>query len=382
MDIPPQSRSFFLIGLGGVLVGAALGYMVRGDAPAVRGANPPEEGRKRVAMTAEVSGAAPVRVESKAGEKNAPDGGDGTVDFVAEMRGAMKEVAEWDRLRRLHATIDQLDPADLELAASQVRLLPAGQRYQVSWILGERWAGFDPAAAMAFARKLGRDQGGNGMMTGVFQKWAGVAPDAARAWLEALPLGQERTGFTQTLLSAVAKSDPATALQMALRLNVGSRDGYVIGNIFSQWAADSPAAAATAALGLPMGRTRDGALGSIASTWAYKDPAAALAWVGQLSEPRARRNALSSAASAWAQNDPAAAFAWAQSYTGDAATRRSLIAQTLNAWTGSDPAAAKAQILALPPGAERNEAIASARNLRSGVLRRSMISSTDDSCLK
>lgn len=170
MNNPAHSRSLLLIALGGVLMGTVLGYMLHGDAPAARGPNPPDGPRKKMAMTAYASGAGSVRVESKPGEKNADDGGDGTVDFVAEMRGAMKEVAEWDRLRRLHATIDQLDPADLEMAASQVRLLPLGYRYQVSWILGERWAGFDPAAAMAFARKLGRDQGGNGMMTGVFQK--------------------------------------------------------------------------------------------------------------------------------------------------------------------------------------------------------------------
>lgn len=242
MDIPRQSRPLFLIGTGGVIVGATLGYLVWGNATTARVGTPPNEGRRNIALRAEGGDAASRRAETASGEKGVAAEDGGTVDFVAEMRGALREVGEWDRLRRLHATIDQLDPAALELAASQVRLLPSGERYLVGSILGERWAAFDPAAALASSKKLDDDDGG--MVRGIFRKWVTVAPDEARAWVEAQPPGKERTGFARALVAAVARGNPAAAVEMAARLNILEEENYQIREIFGDWAAENPTAAA------------------------------------------------------------------------------------------------------------------------------------------
>lgn len=83
MEIPPPQRLLFLTALGGVLAGAALGYLVREDAPAAGAANPSAIGRKNVALTAVESRAAPVRVEAVPGEAGVAGVEAGTVDFVA-----------------------------------------------------------------------------------------------------------------------------------------------------------------------------------------------------------------------------------------------------------------------------------------------------------
>ncbi len=321
MELSPQTRALFLIGLGGVLLGTMLGYLLHGEAPAVGVAGPPDEGRKGVSLMSEV---AAMRVEAAGEEKGATAGA--TVDFVGKMRGALREVGEWDRQRRLHAVIDQLDPADLEVAAAQVRLLPSGERYEVGAILWERWAAFDPLAALTFSKKMGDDDWR--MVRVVFRTWSVAAPDEARAWVEAQPPGNERTGFAFALVAAVGRSNPATAVEIAVRLNVVSGDNWQINDIFRQWAAQAPTAAASAALALPAGEARTNALGHVVRGWAEKDPAAA--------------------------------YAWAKSFGEHAGTRRELIKQTLEAWLKTDPAAAQAHILALPPGAERTAALRSA----------------------
>ena len=248
------------------------------------------------------------------------------MDFVTGIRGALREVREWDRQRRLHAAIEQLDPADIEAAAAQVRLLPSGERYEVGAILWERWAAFDPLAALTFSKKMGDDDWR--MVRVVFRTWSVAAPDEARAWVEAQPPGNERSGFAFALVAAVGRSNPATAVEIAVRLNVVGGDNWQINDIFRQWAAQAPTAAASAALALPAGEARTNALGHVVRGWAEKDPAAA--------------------------------YAWAKSFGEHAGTRRELIKQTLEAWLKTDPAAAQAHILALPPGAERNAALRSA----------------------
>ncbi len=360
MDVPRQSSSVWRYGLGGLLLGAFGGWVLWGDAPPASDGLARDGGGQKTASAESALGAGQWRTQDTHSAESGSTTGNRKVDFLTEMRAGMKLVAEWDRLRRLHATIDLLDPAGVREAASQVRFLPANQRWTVAWVLGEHWAGSDPAAAMAYARELHPDEGGTAMMSGVFQKWAAVDPAGATAWIEALPPGLERNTFTRTLLQAITKGSPAAALEMAGRLKVDTREGDIIGGILSQWAADDPAAAASAALGLPLGNSRDNALSGIAGTWASHDPAAALAWAGQLSEAKIRREALVSAGAAWARNDPAAAVAWAQSGTHDPVTRQALLTRTLSEWMSIDPAAAQAEILALPAGRERETALSAA----------------------
>jgi len=102
----------------------------------------------------------------------------GTLDFIAEAHAAMGYIDEWDRLRRLHATIDAIDPADMAAAAQQVRQLPSGEQWTVAWVLGERWASFDAAGAMAFAQKLSPNEGRQAIIDGM--TWP-AALEAARS---------------------------------------------------------------------------------------------------------------------------------------------------------------------------------------------------------
>ena len=347
MEISPRSRLLLAFGAGCFLIGGAAGWLLRGEAPPSPARHEATNAPKRPVASEESSGLAPLLAASAPGEESGGRAA-ATLDFVAEARGAMSEVDEWDRLRRLHAAIDRLGPADIEAAVAQVRLLPQGDRWQAALVLGERWAHFDPIAALAYAKMPGSGEVGRAIADGAFQKWMAVAPDAVRAWLATLPTGPDRTSFIQTFARKLARRDPAAALQMLEALPASQRGDWAYPQVFSAWATDNPQAAATAAIQLPRA-VRDSVIKNLAGTWADKDPIAALAWASQLDVESTRRNAVQRIVDTWSGTDPAAAVAWVlQNYppTGNENT----LGHPYANWMASAPNDAIAWALALPAG--------------------------------
>ena len=256
-----------MTGSGCLLAGGALGYALHGDAPRRPGAQ-----SQAVHADGSGHGAAglllpPVIAGPPPGAESASDAAGQTAhtaDFPAKMVTAMGNGDEWDRLRQVHATIDRMTPAELAVAAHLVQSLPSGEHWTVAWVLGEHWAQFDPAAALAFAKQLPSEDG-RALREGAFQKWVASSPAAARAWITALPDQKESAKYVQDFAGDLARQDPAGTLQM---LQTFAKGGDAQGNayyyVFDKWAASDPQAAAAAASTLPMGRSRTTALDNIA----------------------------------------------------------------------------------------------------------------------
>jgi hypothetical protein len=151
MDVSPRLRLLLALAAA-FMVGVSSGLLLRSKSPVAPAPRAPpastESGSERGRVATSVRDATFEPAPARDGGGAQP----GTADFLAEMRAAMAHVDEWDRLRRLHATIDTIDPANIEAAARQVRLLPEGDRWTVAWMLGEHWGGFDAAGAMSFAQ--------------------------------------------------------------------------------------------------------------------------------------------------------------------------------------------------------------------------------------
>ena len=280
-----------------------------------------------------------------------------TVDFVAAVRGAMGQFDEWDRLRRLHAVIDQLGPADIEAAAVQLRRLSQIERQVVARGLGARWAHFDPVAALAYAKRLGGADTARAITEGAFRKWAAEAPDTMRAWLAALPAGDERDSAVARAVGPMGHHDLPAALVLLQQLPEGRKRSEAIFDLFRNPAVtgDSVLSRKLYAL-LPRGGNEP----HLAFRMAQTDVNTALAWVAALPEGEDHRQALAAIGKAWAQDDPAAALNWMLVNTPPppnniTAWNRNPLKETFSSWAEAAPDEALAWALALPPGKNRED---------------------------
>src|SRR6187401_1922747 len=121
MVLSASSRSLVLTGLVGVIVGAAAGYLWRGEtlAPAApaRLSTPAQAPGSDAAKA--LTGAAPEARESGAEESSRTE----VVDFDAAIRSALDDRDELQSGIRVRQLIRALDPADIGAAVEQVKRL-------------------------------------------------------------------------------------------------------------------------------------------------------------------------------------------------------------------------------------------------------------------
>lgn len=359
----PLDRAGFrllLTGLGGLLLGGFIGHARRGEAqprPALHEAADPS---KRPAASEESSGTAPLRTASSPEEESGGRAAAGTVDFVAAARGAMSEVDEWDRLRRLHAVIDRLGPADIEAAVAQMRRLSRSERELVARGLGERWAHFDPAAALAYAKRLGSTDTARAIAEGAFRRWAAEAPDAMRAWLAARPAGEERNSAVARAVGQLGHTDLPAALHLLNQLPEGPKRSDAITELFRNPAVTGDPQLSGKLYALLPPNVRGGYAVHLAFRMAQNDVNTALAWVAALPEGAVHRQALAGIGKAWAQDDPVAALNWILLNTPPTENKltpwnKSTLEEPFSSWAEVAPDEALAWALALPLGKNRED---------------------------
>ena len=176
--------------------------------------------------------------------------------------------------------------------------------------LFEKWAESDPAAALAAALALPKDDARTSAVSIVFGQWS--VSDRPAAWAAALvqPQGELRDAAVREVLETWAYQDPKAALAAAHHLPKAQQRAAVM-TVLGCWAGKDPAAVAAAAVTLPPAERRE-LNKEIGNAWMNRDPLAALTWAKALSEKEGGGEITGGILSAMAKTDgPAAAAAWA-----------------------------------------------------------------------
>lgn len=335
-----------------LLAGGAAGWWLRGDsAPPVVTANAPAVSETRPAFP-NANTAAATR-EASADEASKGD----AKDFATAIRAALDDADALERGIRLRQIIRDLDPADFEAVARQIRRNSGASEKELKDLLATRWADFDPRAAVAFARKQLGSNEQDAFLSAAIGRWMERDSIAARAWFDELPPGQEKNMVAEPVIASLSRLNPRAALQLAQSLPGGAERGVDLYEVFKVWLETDPQSAAAAAWALEEGEERSRTLDNLGCRWAMLDPVSACAWASQLPESKLRNGIQAEIAGAWAETDPAAALAWSRSL-GAFDLRKNVTGQVLGVWAKRNSTEAQAQALALPPGEERTRAIA------------------------
>ena len=238
------------------------------------------------------------------------------------------------------------------------------------------WTELDPvAAANGFLAA-----GGDGLDS-VLSKWAGKDPAAALAWLQLNPGLKDYNYFLDGIIRQLARTDSRSALALLADMPVSPLKQDALLEVVGQWSARDPASAATYALQQPASSQRDKLIRSVATAWAGKDVDAAFAWsetlpeadkakamevtlraVAQKDPARAanqlldlgRDSGLGEALSLWAKADTRQAADWVKQLP-EGRCRQRALGGILDYWKNQDPRAAAEFAVGMPTEAEQQQ---------------------------
>ncbi len=342
------------LGAGCFLTGAVGGWLLRGAPPS------PATGFASVTHVVTVPASTPAATaadeepEAIAGQESGAHVVETAVGFLTKVRSALYGIDEWDGLRRLHAIIDRLGPADSEAALAQVRWLPQSDRRQVALALGKRWAQFDPLAALAYAKGLGIADISRAVTDGALQQWATAAPAAMRAWLATLPAGEERNSAMARAVGKLGRNDIPAALELLDQLPEGRDRSDAIGDLLRNRNVTSDPQLSGKLYALLPSNGRNGWEMPLAFRMAQTDVKAAIAWASALPDIKGQQGAFAAIGKAWAQDDPAAALNWLLVNT-PPTEKKNTLKEPFSVWAEAAPGEALAWALALPPGKNRED---------------------------
>ena len=266
--------------------------------------------------------------------------------------------------------IARIHSADLRLALQRAEKASDGIRRMLISALLTRIAEEDPQAAVHLASNLADISIRNEELEKQLQNWMRTAPAEATIWA--------KTQLNGSLLdAAAAASNPA---------DDRDREQACIA-IAKAWAIVDPAAASQWVQSLPDSHQRLLALQAIFASWADTDAKSACSAASLLSQPELRSKAYTQIGTEWAKNDAEGALAWIRSLPsneGGEAFRSVLLhlsqsspeqamnqalvlssesgAETvsflLQQWAARDASAAAKWVNSLPPGPNREAALA------------------------
>ncbi len=343
------------LGAGCLLTGGVGGWLLRG-APSL-----PATDSASVTHVVTVPAGTPAATAAKeepeaiVGQESGARVVETAAGFLPEVRSALYGIDEWDGLRQLHAIIDRLGPAGTEAALAQVRWLPQSDRRKVALALGERWAQFDPLAALAYAKTLNSSDIGRAVTDGALQQWANAAPAAMRAWLAALPPGEERNFAIARAVGKLGRNDIPAALELLKQVPEGGERSEAIGDLLRNRNVTGDPQLSGKIYALLPSNGRNGWEMPLAFRMAQTDVQAAIAWASALPDVKGRQGAFAAIGKAWAQDDPAAALNWLRANTPPTEGRNNTLEDPFSTWAQDAPREALAWALALPPGKSRED---------------------------
>ena len=350
-----RSHVLLTLGAGCLLTGGVAGWFLRGapPLPATDSVSSTHVVTVRAGTPAETAVDEEPRTTT-AGKEGGAREAETAAGFLTKVRSALYGIDEWDGLRQMHAIIDRLGPADSEAALAQVRWLPQRDRRQVALALGERWAQFDPLAALAYAKGLGIADISRAVTDGALQQWATAAPDAMRAWLAALPAGEERNSAVAKAVGKLSRNDIPAALELLNQLPEGRDRADAIGDLLRNRNVTSDPQLSGKLYALLPFNGRNGWEMPLAFRMAQTDVKAAIAWASALPDVKGQQGAFAAIGKAWAQDDPAAALNWLLVNT-PPTEKKNTLKEPFSVWAEAAPGEALAWALALPPGKNRED---------------------------
>jgi hypothetical protein len=180
-------------------------------------------------------------------------------------------------------------------------------------------------------------------------RWSPRDPAAAMAWSKRLPAGAVRNQAVPLSLLAIAKNDPATATKLCVEnVSIPERQ-FTLPAYVRGWAQASPKAAADFVLRTTAGQEKAQLIRVIATAWAESDPKAVIEWAASLSIAGDREVADEAMLDAIAKSDPGAAAKLLSRMQFTSAVRVKASAAISN-WTKLDPAACSKWSEELPVG--------------------------------
>ena len=246
-------------------------------------------------------------------------------------------------------------------------------------LLARRWAGHDPAAAMAAIGSVGNETIEMMARGAAFEVWAADDPSGAIAWLAEPGSVRNRDSLVQVLMRELVQDDLGEAIRMLDTMPDSLRPGAGVGlvramrgrdtsdldfqmlldwydalespsdrlgsELARSYAARDPQKAFAWAQTLE-GRAGRDAVGMAVIQLARSDPALAKRLVTEIEDPRLRQRAAQQFVSAAARNDPRETLRWAQSFPAED-DRPQLVGRALSAWSRESPRDAALEVLSM-----------------------------------
>lgn len=256
----------------------------------------------------------------------------------------------------LEAEIER-DPA--AAASWAVTLPPGSNRDECLEEIFVSWAGTDPDAAIAFARRnlVGMDL--TVAAASIAETLAEESPESAVVALSLVSEPLARGAVVESIIRSSTSVDPNRAAQWALASKDPGERRVAIGTLISEWAAIDPAASATWIDSHLSGEEKSGAVGLLMESWGGLAPRAAADWLA------ARRGGLDyevtggELANQWAMVDPKGAASWAVAEK-DSGLRESLVVGVVGTWALNESSNAIQWAAEIPDPALRREALVAA----------------------
>lgn len=241
------------------------------------------------------------------------------------------------------------DPA---AALAWARRLPESQRGGAYVGVLGTLASTDPAAAARLASQLDADPARLHVLGDIGKSWAKKSPSEALAWANSLNGAERQTALRQAL-GSWSDTAPAAAARFLEDLPAAVLDGPLLKSVAEPWVAKAPDAAATWLAARPDSTAKNEAMGSVLWNWTKQNPNDASTWLTNQPSGPARDAAINGLALATFDSDPASALTWAASIS-DETNRAASVTLGITEWLKRDAPAARSWAssrgLALPGG--------------------------------
>ncbi len=290
------------------------------------------------------------------------------------------------QLRAMLAFADSVDLADVPDLLDLLNDQPTTpESVELKKALLDRWAGANPAAAVAWAEDLKNAGQKTNSLVAIFESWSARDPAAALAAVDAKMSPSVREEALTAVFKNYGAQDPQAALKALKATPAEWGMAGLAQFIYQNWARNDPAAAAADVASMPAGYAKVMSLSRVAEAWTQQDPAAGMAWaqsqlglgvswyavnglleqnpamagtyLSQLYNGNGRDGLTLGIAHNMAQTDPAAAVDWLdKNATGSAYTKA--MTDLVNSFGRDNAAVFAPAVLQMPAGQDRDNAIA------------------------
>ncbi len=272
----------WLLSLGALVVGLAVGYWLPASGGEPEGPSSAERGRAGGAADGGGPGgpgAAETEALTEAEERAAARSG-----ISKEWLESLEKEGQLDQLAALIPKMKEASPGDFAMLMDALDKYGGGMKWMARNLLATRWAETDPQGMLRYIDRQPQNEQW-GLRSSFYSAWGRKDADAAFASARGMEDRRARSGAMQAVVRAVAEERPRRAVEMAQALSeegVGGNQSWLFQNIFQTWANSEPEAARKAALALPDGQDKVHALSGAMQEWMADDPMAALNWLDSL----------------------------------------------------------------------------------------------------